>query len=223
MFFRGVLEGHPQVLMMDSCYLSDNLFFICLCLSAEKSENVARDFWKIIDADMNILQIKRENLFPDRDRFCQRLDYELKKKDYFTLQELFVIFHLAYASMWRNEPGDISDTVIYWEPHLVPRDICKQYAEWLYTKHVSGCIVNVVRNGSVRAGSYLKFYEDQGRLPDLDIVAYWHMVDEAVPHNKVYCGYDRIVVKFEDLKCKPDETLDNLCHALGIRCSDTLL
>lgn len=218
-FFRGVMEGHPQILMMDSCYLNDNLFSICLCLSAEKRENMAYAFWKIIDSESANVQKQ----FPDRKRFGQRLEYELQKKDYFTSQELFVILHLAYASMWNNAPDDILDTVIYWEPHLVLRDVCERYAGWLHAEHVSGYILNLVRNGSVRAGSYLRFYEYTGRLLDLKMVAYWRMVDEAEPHNEIYNGYKRIIVKFEDLKCKSKEMLEYLCCELGIRWSDTFL
>lgn len=223
MFFRGVLEGHPEILMMDSCFLSDNLFSICLRLSAEKSEHIAAAFWKIMEEEAEFLPSGIENLFPSREKFDKTLKSELAKKDTFYSQELFTIFHLAYASMWDEVSADITDTVIYWEPHLVPRDVCEQYAAWLYHEKVSGFIVNVVRNGTIRAGSYLNFYERENRLSNLEIVAYWHMIDEAEPRRESYDGYQRAVVKFEDIKCKPEETLESLCQMFEIQWSDTFL
>ncbi len=223
MFFRGVLEGHSQILMMDSGFLSDNLFSICLRLSAEKSENIAAVFWKIMEEEAEFLPAGIENLFPSREKFHKTLERELAKKDSFCSQELFTIFHLAYASMWGEAPADMTDMVIYWEPHLVPRDVCEQYAAWLYHEKVSGYIVNVVRNGTIRAGSYLNFYEHENRLTNLEIAAYWHMVDEAEPRRESYDGFQRVIVKFEDIKCKPEETLESLCQTIGISWSDTFL
>jgi len=222
-FFRSILEGHPQILMMDSCYLSDNLFFICLRLSVEKSENIACCFWKMIENELHMVSLELENMFPNRERFNQMLKYELEKKAGFTSQELFVILHLAYAAMWNDISDDISNMVIYWEPHFIQRHICEMYSKWLNMERVSGYIVNVVRNGCIRAGSYLKFWEQSGKLESLRMGHYWNMVDELEPQRKLYDGYIRIVLKFEDLKCKSEEMLEELCHNLKVEWSDILL
>lgn len=222
-FFRGILDGHPQILMMDSCYLSDNLFSLCLRLSAQKSKNIASSFWEILENELHMVSLELENMFPNRDRFQQRLKHELDKKESFTSQELFVILHLAYASMWGDGYDDISKSVIYWEPHFNSRQICERYAKWLNIEQVSGYIVNVVRNGSIRAGSYLKLSEQGGRIGNLRMGHYWNMVDVLEPRKEVYRGYTRIVIRFEDLKCKPEEKLEELCHSLEIEWSDTLL
>lgn len=222
-FFRGILEGHPQVLMMDSCYLSDNLFSICQRLSAEKKGSIVDSFWKIITEGLHVVSLQLENEFPDKSRFQQTLEAELEKRDLITSQDIFVILHLAYASMWHNIPGDLSETVIYWEPHFVPFASCEQYAGWLQTGHVPGYLINIARNGSIRAGSYLKFSEQGGRLHKLRMGHFWNMVDVMEPLTEAYDGYKRVIFKFEDLKCKPEEMLHKLCSSLEIEWSDTLL
>lgn len=67
--------------MMDSCYLSDNLFSICIRLSAERSEEIACSFWKIMENELNIISLKLEEEFPDRKQFDKILRSELKKRD----------------------------------------------------------------------------------------------------------------------------------------------
>ena len=49
------------------------------------------------------------------------------------------------------------------------------------------------------------------------------MVDEAEPRRESYDGFQRVIVKFEDIKCKPEETLESLCQTIGISWSDTFL
>lgn len=51
-FFKGILDNHPEILMMNYSYLSDNLFSVCIRLAMEKKENILNQFWKFYDSEM---------------------------------------------------------------------------------------------------------------------------------------------------------------------------
>ncbi len=222
-FFRGVLEGHPQIIMMDSCYLSDNIFSICLRLATRKSEEICYFFWKIIENELNAISIKMEDEFPDRKRFDEILQNEMKKKKKFTSKELFIILHLAYVAMWNKVPSNLTDMIIYWEPHFITRDVCELFAKWLNIKKASGYLINMVRNGVIRCGSYLKLGDQGGRINELRMGHYWNMIDVLEPRRECYDGYKRVVIKFEELKCEPIKILKHLCRIFDIVWSDTFL
>lgn len=215
-FFRGLLDAHPQILMLNYGYLNENLFSVCIRLSMEKGERIPELFWKLCGEHC---------LWKDEQKvkFNHFMQSMLKEKRYYTSQELFVIIHISYAKMNGRNADDVFNHVIYWEPHNIPRAMLEDYAEWLKEICDTGRIVNVVRNMYIKDGSYLKDVEKvQQRLAhsgkDIfrDMLFYRYM-------DKEYNGWIRVVFKFEDLKCHPRKELERLCDELGIVWSDTLL
>jgi len=147
-FFRGILECRPDILIMDYGYLSDNLFFICTRLAMEKASDILPVFWKLHN---ETLRFHKKSWILNREVFQKSMERMLSEKETFTSRELFVMLHVAYAEMKGKRTEDISKAVIFWEPHIFC-DLVEDYAVWLQEACVSGCIVTVVRNVSIRGG-----------------------------------------------------------------------
>lgn len=219
-FFRGLLDGHPEIMILEYGSLNSNLFSICEKLSMEKGADILRLFWELLEKEFQP-EVQNDWGEDKRKKFSQSMEEILSEKDTFTSQEIFVMIHVAYARMWGQEIKNISDMTIYWEPHCVPTNKCEDYTVWLDKAAMSGCILNVVRNAWIRSGSVLRALEKENTP-----FGPWVLpIVFSYPDNekRQYKGWERIVIRFEDLKCHPREELHALCEKLGIEWTDTLL
>lgn len=211
---RSILDSHPTILLIQYCDLNNWLFWICVRLSMESSENILPRFWKLIEGS--------ERSIVDKPAFIRKLKSLLACDSRFTSQELFVIFHIAYMYMFGIDvtEDNIGDMIIYWEPHFFVRDKLEECVEWLGTKEVRCDIINVVRNSIQQKGSQLKlpWCFSEGIRMAYDIV-----LERMNIEQKEYEQGDRLIVKFEDLKCSPREVLENICARWNIMWSDTLM
>lgn len=165
-FFRGILDNHPQILMMEYSYISENLFSLCIRLAMEKAEDILPLLWKLNDEESKYGQHYEWLAEWEEDKrynFNQYMSELLKQREFFSSQELFVIIHIAYAKAWGRKVENISDMVIYWEPHSIARPQMEKYAAWLGKLcTLTGYIVNMVRDDFRRKGSSLSNYGDSG-------------------------------------------------------------
>lgn len=226
-FFRSLLDHHPDVLMLDDGYLSENLFSICIRLSTKKGLDILTLFWKLCYSEA--VDWRRGWVQVEILKFNMCMEKMLSEKDTFTSQELFVMIHIAFARMLGKEIKDLSKMVIYWEPHGVPRDTSEEYSDWLHQVADSRFIINMIRNYCTRTGTLIKydwtFFKEEGIQKNknrmyFDIIGIESFVYKQ---KKKYDGWKRIEIKFEDLKCNPKQELLNLCRILGLMWSDTLL
>lgn len=211
---RSLLDSHPNVLLMQYCDMNNQLFWLCVRLSMECVENIIPLFWKLIEGS--------EGSIVDQAAFIRKMKQLLTCNSRFTSQELFIMFHIAYMYMFGLEvtEDNISDMLVYWEPHYLNRAKLEECVKWLGTESVPCDIINVVRNSIQQKGAPLKlpWCYSGGTQTAYDVV--------LVPLNmeqKEYEQSDRVVIKFEDLKCNPRETLQNICDEWGLRWSDTLM
>ena len=229
--FNGILDNHPDILIMSDTFLSRNLYSICERLAWEPSDLVLSIFWDILEKELphytdyqEYSQDKRDVLshicreIPQKDIFNQCMKQILAQKERFSSQELFVALHIAYAKMFGKEVKKISDAVIYWEPHNVPRDQCEEYLKWLSGIGAEGFIVNIVRNAYIRAGSHFQCLDEEQ-------VLHWIEAALSFPNEekKVYLGWKRVVLKFEELKRNPENEMREFCRQTGMEWSDTFL
>lgn len=221
-FFRGLLDAHPEILMMSYNYLNENLFSICIRLSVEKKENILSLLWRFYGEES---QYHGEDGWGKAEikKFNDIMEELMSVKDRFTSQELFIMVHIAYARVWMKNIVDISDMIIYWEPHNMSRENLENYAVWLSGMDIMGNIINVVRNSYVRRGSNFKDLEKKGWSHGFNQSAFVRSLVYMEPRKKKYIGWKRITVRFEDLKCNPRKELMRICEKWGIRWSDTLL
>lgn len=220
-FFSQILEGHPNIVMIPYSYLSSNLYSICIRLAMIPSSAILQMFWSLyIDEEKRFIQKCIEELFIQKDEFDKYMLEFLQKKTWFTSWELFVIIHVAFAKMQGREINDISKITIYWEPHYVYGDQREKYARWLDNVRSSGFIVNIVRNACVRAGSLLNASDGCDYDVLRKVMGVLMMPNEE---KKKYQNWQRIVLKFENLKCNSDEELRLFCQTVGIDWSDKLL
>lgn len=118
-FFRGILDGHPEILIIPYSEFNNNLFFYCIRLANVVSNEVLRSFWEMYDAEMG----NKKVTFPYLEIFEDTVKKLLGLKERFTSQELFVLFYIAYAEMLDGgRMSNISNLVIYWEPHFLSRN-----------------------------------------------------------------------------------------------------
>lgn len=139
----------------------------------------------------------------------------------FTSQELFVMFHIAYMDMHGQNISktDIKNMVIYWEPHYTPRVIEEEFAKWLDMESVKCDILNIVRNIVMHKGAIKMLFQKEKEKT----YAYDFIIDYPSIEKKVYLWGERLVIKFEDIKCRPQQTLSKICSAWEIGWSETLM
>ncbi len=219
-FFRGIMDGHPEVLMIPTyCDFNVNLFYYCIRLAGIDSNNILPAFWEMYEEEA----YSAERDFVNKERFNRRVERILTLRECFTSQELFVIFHIAFMEMLTNEQiSDINKMVIYWEPHFLSRNEFPFFAVWLEDKNVNGQTIVLRRNNIVRTGSACA-RSGQNRIIRNPLKTMF--LDESVWDgvNIQYHYWNEYVMRFEDIKLKPREKLMEICERLGIAWSDCML
>lgn len=213
-FFRSLLDSHPHILSIYYCDLNNQLFWICMRLSMVCAENILPLFWEMIEGN--------EESITNRSAFVEKMEKLLAGGSGFTSQELFVMFHIAYMYMkgWNLNENDINSMVLYWEPHFQERDKTEECVKWLETADVPCDIINIVRNAVPQKGSTLK---EINCINGGVRAAYCSALRRMPVDKREYMQKDRLVIKFEDLKCKPKEILMEICNRWGVPWSDTLM
>lgn len=219
-FLRGILDGHPEILTIPVTDLNDNLFFYCMCLANLDSDKIIDSFWEIYDREA----CNKDEEFPYPERFEESARRLLVLKKRFTSQELFVLFHIAYAEMMRCERiPNVSELVIYWEPHLVPRNAFAFFAVWLEDKKVDGQTIVLRRNNIVRSGSGLARAK-RGWESAYDPYAVMFLDDSVWGgFHLQYSHWTEYKMRFEDIKLHPRKKLTEICERLGIKWSDHMM
>ena len=220
-FFRGIMDGHPEILCIMYSDLNENLFYYCIRLASFETDEILPRFWEMYDAEAG----SKERYFPFLDRFETSVERLLRLKERFTSQELFVLFHIAYAEMLSgNMIEDITNLIIYWEPHFVSRNSFPFFALWLEDKKVNGQTIGLRRNNIVRTGSGCARAVE--KKLELESYGFMNMFQDESDWDGVkvqYHHWTEYKMRFEDIKIKPKEKLTEVCDRLGITWSDSML
>lgn len=100
------------------------------------------------------------------------------------------------------------------------REKLENCTQWLGTKELPCDIINIVRNIVQRNGTSLK---NSLCIKGGVKRAYYVILRPISIEQKNYKQSDRMIVRFEDLKCHPKETLESICGRWDIMWSDTLM
>ena len=215
-FFRGILDGHPDILKWGYTYLNNNLFLYCIRLAGERSENILKIFKKLCNEEFAFCL---EGEFTCWDQFERSAKTLLSLRETFTSQELFVIFHIAYAEMLCGyRITDLPQKIIYWEPHMFPRENFPFLERWLEDGQIHGQTVCVHRDMLVKVGSTYNQCQRQGRNDGQPIMNVANIVEDCTGQQ-----WEMFHMRFEDMKLHPQKELRRLCGRLGILWSDTML
>lgn len=217
-FLRGVMDGHPDILEIPYSDFNNNLFYYCVRLANVDPGEVLNRFWEIYGEESD----ERKSQFKDLEGFESSMRRYLKRKEAFTAQELFVMFHLACVEMVKGDSvQDIDRQIIYWEPHFIDRDVFPFFALWLESGRIDGQTVVLRRDNIVRTGSACK-RKSEGHWGN----PYANMILDDTFFDNVqvrYHHWTEFKMRFEDIKLHPRETLGKLCSRLGIAWSDSML
>lgn len=215
---RWSFAGHPRIMMIeDYNYLNDNLYFTCIRLAGKKAAEILPCFWLLYQREAK--EGAWEKDFPDKESFVRKMEELLQYGSYFTSQELFVMFHIAYEAMYGKEIKNPGNMVIYWEAHAWKRGVLRAWSYWLGSSGLSGFVLRTVRNSYIRAGSSIR-----ARIGKKSIWEFILSIGTAEGVEKaIYQGWEEIIIKFEDLKKTPREILANLCEQLHIGFDENLL
>lgn len=216
---RGIMDGHPDILMMPYSDLSINLFLYCICLAREKATEILCVFEEMLaEGEYD------KNLIADQDGFRKSMEELLMMKQRFTAQELFVIIHVAYAEMVSGiKVTDICNKMIYWEPHYIDRRDFPFLAKWLESPGINGYSLVMRRDGITGSGSRNKLNEGRSNVDAfVHTLSVDHLLSDTVS-DRVSCRYwKEIRMRFEDLKLHPRKELSRICSAVGIPMADTM-
>lgn len=217
-FFIGVLDGHPSILMIHYSVLNTNLFWICMRLSMEKKQNILKLFWNIYETEGDW-----GDTLHNPKAFNEKMEQLLTLGEEFTSQELFVMLHISYMYMnGRNiTKEELNEVIIYWEPHFVGTAIAEEFAKWLAAEELRCNIVNVIRDKIISNGGRVKWSVIYKGIKSTN--AYHFSLNALPAESKEYQWCDRLIVKFEELKCSPLKVLAEICAKWDIKWSDTFL
>lgn len=226
-FLHGLLDGHPDILLLQYDTFSNNLFVYCIRLSIEKVENILNAFQLMLKEEMN--ESEFQEVFPFWNRFERSMKRWLSLEKKFTSEELFVIFHIAYTEMMSGEEiTDVSRKVIYFDPHWVDPRERPVLAKWLESQVLNEKIITLCRDNTVWLCSLLNFVKNEMKYEDLMLA---HVMVYNMLQNNMDIGIEKATfqhcenfkVRFEDLKLHPREELLKICNQIGIPWSDSML
>ena len=145
---RGLLDGHPNILQIlyDNRYydFSNNLFWYCICMA-----------WKQNKKEGTVDELS--TLLPDYESFEDTIGEMQALNGEITSQEIFLMYHKAYLEHGKHmDATDMSQKLIYWEPHNTPKTEMSLLARWLDSGKVGGYILATRRNNIVWYGSRYK-------------------------------------------------------------------
>ncbi len=225
-FFHGILDSHPDILLLRYDEFSNNLFVYCMRLSIEKAENILSAFELMLKKEMSEADFLES--FPYWNRFKKSLTRWLALQEEFTSQELFLIFHIAYAEMMSGDGiADISQKVIYFDPHWIEPAERLFMGQWVESELLNGQMITIHRDNVVRLCSLLSFAKNVQKY-ESQILAYvmiYNMIQDKIDislEDNLLCYFDKFEVRFEDLKLHPKEELLKICERMEIPWSDSL-
>jgi len=226
-FIRGILDGHPNVMVMhkDFCL---NIFWYCIRLAVVESENIVSKFWELYKKENDEDEIEKN--FPRINKFNKVIEQVLENGCIYSSQELFVLFHLAYSAMWDdNEMTTASEQFIYWEPHIFSetteeRQTVMYFAKWLESREIQGYSITICRNAITRGGSQIDRFGICKRN-EKSMSRFWNQVLFTVEEqtHMEYDYWNEFFVRFEDIKQNPRAELEQLCKKTGLPWSETML
>ncbi|MCM1235553.1 MAG: hypothetical protein NC489_36100, partial [Ruminococcus flavefaciens] len=218
---RQCMSGHPQVMMIEEYgYFNENLYSICVRLAQGDTGDIIADFRKIYQQEAAAVYLE-ESTFAgfDREKFYHKIEELLEAGKAITSQELFIIFHIAYMAGFGKEYSDLSKVIIYWEPHNWNRHVVKEWSYWLGCAGLKCFVLRMVRNRYIRSGSAMK--RSDTRVWRNNFVMMFTPI--YMREKRMEEGFEEIIIRFEDLKCRPNEMLLTLCGKIGISFDDALL
>lgn len=224
-FFSGLMDGHPDILSMQYNVFLYNLFGYCIRLSVEKAENILAVFQVLLEEELSEDEFR--DSFPHWSRFCNSLECWLAFQERFTSQELFVIFHIAYAEMMGSGKfSDLTQKVIYFDPHglLVTERVF--LAKWLESDGINMQVITIHRDDVANICSLYtrSVKKDEKMKVARDIIGWMFREKKDLGIGQVdfrYCR--RFEVRFEDLKLHPGTELAKICERMQIPWCDSLM
>lgn len=217
---RDVLGKYNKILTINYGFLNGNLMLFCVKLAGERSSDILKIFWKLIREAVGEKWIKSE--FCDVEAFNNKLTEMLRLTYRPTAQELFVMFHVAYNSMYGKDISDIKDYVIYWERHGVRRNIGTEIMKWLDAENITGLVVVNCRNNTVRTGGLLKFLKSVNYFERTDTLLFRLVLESPEEWDTEKCVWENIEVKFEELKYQPKKVMNMIGNKIGVDLSEAL-
>lgn len=206
---RGLLDGHPNILKVSFDELNNNLFWYCIRLARERSKGF-------------LYSEKDSSFFPDWNFFKESIK-RVHLEDEATPQEILLAFHIVYMeSIRKNQVDDLTQMVVYWEPHLFPREERSFLAKWLESVKINGNTLVTRRNHVVWFGSNYKWYDKDSSV--VRLLSHISMMScEDYSYEIPLHHWKEFTMRFEDIKLHPKEELLRLCDMVGIPWSDTML
>ena len=217
-FFKGLLDHHPQIMLMTYEEFDTDLFWFCIRLSGKTAKEIIAEFELMFCSVWWLVKSEWKRSF--KDAFIKKLSYLLADSlCCYTSQQLFILFHIAYMGVYGRSIENLEEMIIYWSPHLSAIEI-ERYVQWLNADNVPCCIVNVVRNICMSKGSRIKGVLEMNWA---DVYSAYGIAIEHYAEGIDVGVIDRIVLRFEDIKLYPRETLSELCSKIGVPWSETLM
>lgn len=218
---RVMLNKHHKIISMNYGLLNENLLWFCVKLAGEKSDNILKIFWKLVREAVgeNLVDIEFCNI----GLFNKKMMEMLRLVDRPTSQQLFVMFHLAYIAMYGKDISNVSDYIIYWEIHGTLRTMQPEYVSWLYAEEIKGLVLTNSRNCLVRAGGLLKHMKRCGEFKRTDTALLRVILEKPAEWEEEKCNWEYLEIKFEELKCNPNDVMEQIGDRVGNSFADVLI
>lgn len=213
-FFEGLLDNHPNIILIHNENFATDLFWFCVQLAGRTADEKVQMLEQIFNSVLWLEDWKEKNSF-----IKMLSDIFERNEHYYTSQQMFILFHIVYMRLCGRNAEDPGNMLIYWTPHLAAIEV-ERYRQWLGADNMPCCIVNIVRNICMSKGSRIKGVLKLGWAETNYIyrIAIEHYDEDEDLNDDI-----RMVLRFEDIKCNPDVELLKFCRKLGIPWSDSLM
>ena len=223
-FFKGIMDGHPNIIAPPYNFWGDNLFLYCIRLAEEKPQNIVNVLKHILEEEYDPDRIAA--MFPEWDLFKRGAEKWLLNKESVTSQELFIVFCASYTEMMTGEMlTDLSSKVVYWEPHGFFRHKFRFLEKWLGSAEINGQTMIIRRDnmtfGAAAYNGLLHRGKEFAGLEVLSILSQEYWIN-ASQEETLSCHWQKLILRFEDVKLHPKEELLKVCDRMDIPWSDTM-
>ena len=249
-FIDGIMDFHPNLLTIKDFGLSvfgvlyrevlknKNVFAGIQALKSLKDDPHRENLWKDFnDIFSSTLISGVEPIVPEKELFFDELEKALADFEVPTKTDWFKAMFLAYNyALGRNFPSRIAPAIFFnmhpWHVSVVD---CKKEMLDVYEQFHDLKVLSTLRSPLSQLGAGLKGmyfirnnYRDSIETDSSKKNTFLKYIEIVLSRTDLYISpYDkwffkRAVVRFEDLKLYPRETLEKLCKFLMIPCSKSL-
>lgn len=217
-FVNSLFDGHPNIVFLGNTSWGFDIYYIIKCL--KDSDDICSDFKEIYEKYKAYYGEKWTDDLEDT--YFSLLKAYFEKGKHYSELDILIGLHLVQYEMihGRKLNGEFS---IFIDPHSKAQDFFYPLLSWTDKYSVPVKLIKLVRRPIIRLGSrYHYFYCNHNGIELTQSMALYSVM-KSLGDYADYGEHELIVVRFEDLKLHPRETLEKMVKFFDVPWDDSLM